>query len=105
MTINQISESIGCSYLAANRLVKKLEKDGLLVPATDAKRNVIYDFRKYLEMVDSQVKRNIVRVNATKMGVEGRRGRFSVAFSLPKDDFCGVLVGRRAHPTLPVAFP
>ena len=55
--------------------------------------------------VDSQVKRNIVRVNAPKMGGEGRRGRFSVAFSLPKDDFCGVLGGRRAHPTLPVAFP
>lgn len=53
MTINQISESIGCSYLAANRLVKKLEKDGLLVPATDAKRNVIYDFRRYLEIFKS----------------------------------------------------
>jgi Fic family protein len=50
MTINQVSESIGCSYLAANRMVKKLEKDGLLVPATDAKRNVIYDFRRYLEI-------------------------------------------------------
>ena len=50
MTINQISESIECSYLAANRLVKKLEKDGLLVPATDAKRNVIYDFKRYLEI-------------------------------------------------------
>ena len=44
---------MGCSYLAANRLVKKLEKDGLLVPATDAKRNVIYDFRKYLEIFKS----------------------------------------------------
>ncbi len=50
MTINQVSESIGCSYLTANRMVKKLEKDGLLVPATDAKRDVIYDFRRYLEI-------------------------------------------------------
>ena len=49
-TINQVSQSIGCSYLAANRMVKKLEKDGLLVPATDARRNVIYDFRRYLEI-------------------------------------------------------
>lgn len=53
MTINQISESIGCSYLAANRLVKKLEKDGLLVPATDAKRNTIYDLRRYIEIFKS----------------------------------------------------
>ena len=49
MTIKQVSESIGCSYLTANRMVKKLEKDGILVPATDAMRNVIYDFRRYLE--------------------------------------------------------
>lgn len=53
MTIKQVSESIGCSYLTANRMVKKLEKDGLLVPATDAKRNVIYDFRRYLEIFKS----------------------------------------------------
>ena len=53
MTIKQVSESIGCSYLTANRMVKKLEKDGLLVPATDARRNVIYDFRRYLEIFKS----------------------------------------------------
>lgn len=53
MTIKQVSESIGCSYLTANRMVKKLEKDGLLVPATDAKRNIIYDFRRYLEIFKS----------------------------------------------------
>lgn len=50
MTINQVSELIGCSYLAANRLVKKMENDGILVPAADAKRNVIYDFKRYLEI-------------------------------------------------------
>ena len=53
MTIRQVSESTGCSYLAANRLVKKLENDGFLAPATDAKRNVIYDFKRYLEIFKS----------------------------------------------------
>ena len=56
-------------------------------------------------LVDSQVKRNIVRVNATKKGCDGRRGRFSVAFSLPKGVFRSVFGGRKAHPALPVAFP
>ena len=37
MTINQVSDAVGCSYLAANRMVKKLEEDRILVPATDAK--------------------------------------------------------------------
>ena len=49
-TINQISEMVECNYLTANRMVKKLESDGIWVPATDAKRNTIYDFKTYLEI-------------------------------------------------------
>lgn len=53
MTINQVSDAVGCSYLAANRMVKKMEEDHILVPATDAKRNTIYDFRRYIEIFKS----------------------------------------------------
>ena len=40
----------GVDYRTANRCVKELTKDGWLRPFTDAKRNCIYDFYKYLDV-------------------------------------------------------
>ena len=50
VTVNQASEALSCGYQAANRVIKQLVADSVLVPATDARRNVIYDFRRYLEI-------------------------------------------------------
>ena len=50
VTVNQASEALSCGYQAASRLIKQLVADSVLVPASDARRNVIYDFRRYLEI-------------------------------------------------------
>lgn len=50
VTINQISDSLECGYQAANRLVKALVAANVLVPSSDAKRNTVYDFKRYLEI-------------------------------------------------------
>ena len=48
VTINQVAGELQCGYQAANRLVKKLVADRVLVPSSNAKRNAIYDFKRYL---------------------------------------------------------
>ena len=50
ININRASEILASDYQAANRLVKRMVKDGVLVPNSDAKRNTIYDFRRYLDI-------------------------------------------------------
>lgn len=50
VTVNQASEALSCGYQAASRLIKQLVADSVLIPASDARRNVIYDFRRYLEI-------------------------------------------------------
>ena len=50
VTVNQASEALSCGYQAASRLIKQLAADSILVQASDARRNVIYDFRRYLEI-------------------------------------------------------
>ena len=50
VTVNQASEALSCGYQAASRLIKQLVADSILVQASDARRNVIYDFRRYLEI-------------------------------------------------------
>ena len=50
VTVNHASEALSCGYQAANRLIKQLVTDGVLVPASEARRNVIYDFKRYLEV-------------------------------------------------------
>jgi len=50
VTMNQLSDTLLCGYQTANRLIKRLVKDGVLVPASEARRNVIYDFKRYLEI-------------------------------------------------------
>ena len=50
VTVNQASEALSCGYQAASRLIKQLAADSVLIPASDARRNVIYDFRRYLEI-------------------------------------------------------
>ncbi len=50
ITVNQASEALSCGYQSANRLIKQLVADGVLISASDAKRNVIYDFKRYLEI-------------------------------------------------------
>lgn len=49
-TVNQLSEALGCGYQAASRLVKGLLSKEILVASSDAKRNTIYDFKRYLEV-------------------------------------------------------
>lgn len=53
ITVNDAAEALACDYQAASRLIKALVKAGHLVPANGAKRNVIYDFRRYLEIFKS----------------------------------------------------
>ncbi len=48
VTVNQASDALLCGYQAANRLIKRLVTDGVLVPASEARRNMIYDFKRYL---------------------------------------------------------
>lgn len=48
--ISEIESGSGVDYRTANRCVKELTKDGWLRPFTDAKRNCIYDFYKYLDV-------------------------------------------------------
>lgn len=50
ITINQLSEALDCGYQAASRLVKSLVARDVLVPTSDAKRNTIYDFKRYLDV-------------------------------------------------------
>jgi len=49
-TINQLAKALGCDYAPANRLVKPLVEKGVLVSSSDAKRNTIYDFKRYLDI-------------------------------------------------------
>ena len=48
VTINQVADALDCGYQAANRLVKPMVRDGVLVPSSDIKRNTVYDFERYL---------------------------------------------------------
>jgi len=50
VTINQVAEALDCGYQNANRLFKPLVKEGVLVPSSDAKRNTVYDFKRYLDI-------------------------------------------------------
>ena len=50
VTVNQLAKALDCGYQAANRLVKPLVEKGVLVSSSDAKRNTIYDFKRYLEI-------------------------------------------------------
>jgi len=49
-TINQLSNALDCGYQAASRIVKPLVAKEVLVPSSDAKRNTIYDFKRYLDI-------------------------------------------------------
>ena len=49
-TVNQLAEALECGYQAASRLVKPLVAKGVLVASSDAKRNTIYDFKRYLDI-------------------------------------------------------
>ena len=53
ITINQASDALSCGYQTANRLIKRLVSDAVLVPTSDMKRNTIYDFKRYLEIFKS----------------------------------------------------
>lgn len=48
ITVNQVADALGCGYQVANRLIKPMVKDGVLIPSSDAKRNTVYDFKRYL---------------------------------------------------------
>ena len=50
VTVNQAAEALSCGYQAASRLIKQLVSDSVLVQASNARRNVIYDFKRYLEI-------------------------------------------------------
>lgn len=50
VTVNQLTDELGCGYQAASRLVKALVSKGVLAPSSDAKRNTIYDFKRYLDV-------------------------------------------------------
>lgn len=50
VTINQVAENLNCGYQAANRLVHQLEKDHIIVAATETRRNTVYDFLSYLDI-------------------------------------------------------
>lgn len=49
-TIKRLAVEVGCDYQSANRLVRRFEADGVLVPSSDMKRNTIYDFRRYIDI-------------------------------------------------------
>ncbi len=50
VTINQVAEALDCGYQNANRLFTPLVKEGILVASSEAKRNTIYDFKRYLDI-------------------------------------------------------
>ena len=50
MTINELAEGAGLDYRTANRCVKDLVADGILVCDTSATRNRIYTLQRYLEI-------------------------------------------------------
>ena len=50
VTINELAEGAGLDYRTANRCVKDLVADGILVCDTSATRNRIYTLQRYLEI-------------------------------------------------------
>ena len=50
LTVKQAAKELECDYQTASRLIKVLVRDGVLLPANDAKRNVIFDFKRYLDI-------------------------------------------------------
>ena len=50
MTIQQAAEALECDYQSARRLIRRFVADGILSVAGGARRNAIYDFRRYLEL-------------------------------------------------------
>ena len=50
INVNQVAESIGRSYPAANDLVSELERLGVLEEMTGLRRNRVYCFRPYLDL-------------------------------------------------------
>lgn len=49
-TISEIEAGSGVDYRTANRCVKEMVNDQWLYPFNESKRNVIYDFRRYLDV-------------------------------------------------------
>ena len=50
VTIQQAAAALECDYQSARRLVRRFVADGVLVEADGPRRNVIYDFRRYLDL-------------------------------------------------------
>ena len=50
VTIQQAAAALECDYQGARRLVRRFVADGILVEADGPRRNVIYDFRRYLDL-------------------------------------------------------
>jgi len=50
VTTNQVTVALECPYHTANRLIKALAAANILVPSSDAKRNAVYDFKRYLDI-------------------------------------------------------
>lgn len=53
VTVNQAAAALNCGYQTANRLIKSLTANGVLVPSSSARRNTIYDFKRYLDIFKS----------------------------------------------------
>ena len=49
-TVNDAALKLGVEYQPINRLVKAMVAGGVLVPSSNAKRNIIYDFKRYLDI-------------------------------------------------------
>ena len=50
VTINEVSQNLGCTLATAHRLIKELSDLGILTEATGHKRNRIFVFEAYLTL-------------------------------------------------------
>lgn len=52
VNVNNIAEITGLTYQSANKLVNELERLGILVEVTGGKRNRVYEFREYMDVLN-----------------------------------------------------
>ncbi|MFW3146216.1 MAG: Fic family protein [Thermoplasmatota archaeon] len=52
VTVNTISSISGLSFQSANKLISKLEAVGILVEVTGQRRNRIYEFKEYMDILN-----------------------------------------------------
>ncbi|WP_244347335.1 hypothetical protein [Thermus thermophilus] len=52
MTVPLVKDRLGITHAWANRLVQRLEEDGILTPVSERKRNRLYAAKEILEILE-----------------------------------------------------